>query len=94
MKDWIKCNRHQRGKEFFRDLNRRLRGHYNYYGIIGNSQAIDRFYFWSLRCTFKWLNRRGGQRKSYEKEHFMVILKHVGIARPRITQKRLCKVYA
>ncbi len=94
IKDWIKRNRHLRGKEFFRGLNRRLRGHYNYYGIIGNSQAIDRFYFWSLRCTFKWLNRRGGQRKSYDKEHFKVILKHVGIARPRITQKRLCKVYA
>ena len=94
IKDWIKCNRHQRGKEFFRGLNRRLWGHYNYYGIIGNSRAIERFYFWALQCTLKWLNRRGGQRKSYDKEHFKVILKHVGIARPRITQKRVCKVFA
>ncbi len=94
IKDWIKCNRHLRGKEFFRGLNHRLRGHYNYYGIIGNSRAIDRIYFWSLQCTFKWLNRRGGKRKSYDREHFKVILKHVGIARPRITQKRYQRVFA
>ncbi|MCD4776187.1 MAG: hypothetical protein K8S15_09095 [Candidatus Aegiribacteria sp.] len=57
IKDWIKCNRHQRGKEFFRGLNRRLRGYYNYYGIIGNSRVIDRFSFLALRCTFKWLKK-------------------------------------
>jgi len=56
----------------YRRFEPSIQGHYNYYGIIGNSQAIDRFYFWSLRCTFKWLNRRDGQRKSYDKEHFKV----------------------
>ena len=32
---WIKQHRHLPGREFFRRLNARLRGHYNYYGGEG-----------------------------------------------------------
>jgi hypothetical protein len=36
--------------------------------------------------AFKWLNRRGGQRRSYNWETFSEILTRVGIAKPRITE--------
>jgi RNA-directed DNA polymerase len=31
--EWIKQNRHMKLKEMIKELNMKLRGHYNYYGI-------------------------------------------------------------
>ena len=45
IKEWIKENRHLKGREFIKALNRRLQGHYNYYNIPGNLESIWRFYF-------------------------------------------------
>ena len=59
------CNRHLPGGEFFKRLNARLRGHYNYYGVRGNSAALYRFFKWAKACAFKWLNRRSWKRRSY-----------------------------
>ena len=75
-----------RGRDFFQGLNARLRGHYNYYGLIGNGEALNRFYRWAITNAFKWLNRRGGKRKSYTWQTFAQILARVEIARPRITE--------
>jgi RNA-directed DNA polymerase len=86
LKEWIKLNRHLPGREFFKGLNSRLRGHYNYYGVRGNSDSLNRFFEWAKKCTFKWLNRRGGKRRSYTWERFTQVLDFVQIARPRITE--------
>lgn len=86
IKEWIRKNRHMPGTEFFNRLNARLRGHYNYYGIRGNSHSLYRFFKWAMECTFKWLNRRGGKRKSFTWGRFQEILGLVNIARPRITE--------
>lgn len=94
IKEWIKLNRHLPGREFFRRLNARLRGHYNYYGVRGNSHSLYRFFDWAMDCVFKWLNRRGGKRKSFNKKRFYQILDLVTIARPRITEVRRRRVFA
>ena len=86
IKEWIKQYRHLPGRDFFQRLNARLRGHYNYYGVRGNSRALNRFFRGAIDCTFKWLNRRGGKRKSYTWEQFNQILDRIKIARPRITE--------
>jgi hypothetical protein len=86
IKEWIRTNRHARGRDFFGGLNARLRGHYNYYGLIGNADSLNRYYRWAIVNAFKWLNRRGGKRKSFTWKAFELILTRVGIARPRITQ--------
>jgi len=86
IKEWIKLNRHMPGKEFFKGLNSRLRGHYNYYGMRGNSHSLQRFFKWAIECTFKWLNRRGGKKKSFTWTRFSEILGLVRIVRPRITE--------
>jgi len=94
IKEWVKVNRHKLGCEFFRGLNERLRGHYNYYGVRGNSLSLKRFYDWAIACAFKWLNRRGGKRKSFTWEVFHQVLARVKIAVPRITEVSHRRVYA
>jgi hypothetical protein len=36
----------------------KLRGYYNYYGMIGNYRSLYMFYFKAIGILFKWLNRR------------------------------------
>lgn len=55
---WCRGHRHQPVAEQQRVLNRKLQGHYAYYGITGNARALSRFRFEVQRCWRKWLNRR------------------------------------
>ena len=94
IKEWIRNHRHLPGRDFFRGLNLRLRGRYHYFGLRGNSGALYRFYGWAITCTFKWLNRRGGKRRSFTWSQFNVVLEQVGIERPRITEVKSRRVFA
>lgn len=94
IKEWIKLKRHLPEREFFKDLNSRLRGHYQYYGIRGNSESLYRFFNWAKDCVFKWLNRRGGKRRSFTGEKFTQLLDRVRIAKPRITETSRRRVMA
>lgn len=93
IKEWIELNRHLPGREFFTRLNARLRGHYNYYGVRGNSRALYRFFTWAIACAFKWLNRRSW-RRSYTWVQFQRVLAYVAIEVPRITELRHPRVFA
>ena len=84
IKDWIKKNRHLIGIEYITALNRRLRGHYNYYSVVGNSNSLWRFYDWAVECSFKWLNRRGGKRKSFTWKAFIKAIERLGIEKPKL----------
>ena len=86
IKAWIKSNRHLPGGEFFKGLNKRLVGHYNYYGVRGNHLSLKYFFEVAREYTFKWLNRRGGKRQSYGWQQFDQLLDRVKIAWPRITE--------
>jgi GGDEF domain-containing protein len=55
----------------------------NYYGIIGNYKGLGSFVYRVTQALFNWLNRRS-QRKSYNWEGFKELVKHFGIAKPRI----------
>ena len=94
IKEWIKWNRHLPDTEFFKGLNARLCGHYNYYGVFGNSRSLTRFYDWAMECAFKWRNRRGGKRRSFTWELFGQVLDRAKIQRPRITETKSRRVYA
>ncbi len=95
IKEWVRFNRHLDGEAFFKGLNRRLRGHYNYYGLRGNLHALWRYYRWVIDCSFKWLNRRGGKRRSFNWAEFAEAMKRSGVVRPRITEvKRQHVVFA
>jgi RNA-directed DNA polymerase len=80
---WCKENRHRRLRELFKQLNGKLRGYYQYYGVHGNSASLQQFFDRAVRILLKWLNRRS-QRPSYNWQGFKALLEHFKIARPRI----------
>lgn len=88
MKAWIRANRHLRGRPFIRALNRKLTGHYNYFGLRSNERSLHSFYRWTIHCAFKWLNRRGGKRRSFNWSQFSAALEKLEVALPRTTEKR------
>ena len=94
IKEWIQANRHSPGKAFFTGLNARLRGHYSYCGVHDNSHALQCFFEWAMACAYKWLNRRGGQRKGFSWRRFIQLLDAAPTERPRITEPRRRRVYA
>jgi hypothetical protein len=56
--DWCKRNRHRPIPEQHQALSQKLRGHYAYYGLTGNSRALGSFYFAVKGLWRKWLSRR------------------------------------
>jgi hypothetical protein len=80
---WCRGNRHKPVAEQYQTLNRKLRGHYNYYGITGNIDALQRF-FSEVRNTWrKWLSRRGG-RRPMDWDRFKLLLGRYPLLRPRV----------
>ena len=55
---WCQLNRHKLLPEQHAALCRRIRGHYAYFGLRGNSVALGRFLFAVRRVWIKWLRRR------------------------------------
>ncbi|AUX39725.1 uncharacterized protein SOCE26_011200 [Sorangium cellulosum] len=65
---WCRDNRHQPVGWQWRMLSQKLRGHFGYYGITGNFEAIGRFYNEVRRVWRKWLHRRSQRaRMSWER---------------------------
>ena len=56
--DWCRRNRHTDIAAQSAALIRKLRGHYNYFGIIGNAKALLRLKHTVYRTWRSWLNRR------------------------------------
>ena len=77
--------------DLFAILNAKLRGYYNYYGVIGNTRSLREFYKQARRILFKWLNRRS-QRKSYNWRGFDELCRYYGIEHPRITERKSCQL--
>ena len=67
-------------------LNAKLRGYYNYNGVIGNTRRISEFYSQAIKILYKWLNRRS-QRRSFNWDEFKAALKRYRVLQPRITEK-------
>jgi len=60
---WCRFNRHRPIAEQHRALSQKLRGHYAYYGITGNTTSISNFANEVRRVWRKWLARRNRQRQ-------------------------------
>jgi group II intron reverse transcriptase/maturase len=82
--DWIKINRHRKLKELIPELNVKLRGHYNYYGITFNSRAINGYYYQVRRILHKWLNRRGGKKAWKWERYDQLVTDWMPLLRPKI----------
>lgn len=55
---WCRSHRHEPIGQQHGMLVRKLKGHYAYYGIIGNSRALARFRYAVAAVWRKWLSRR------------------------------------
>lgn len=56
--EWCRLNRHLPVRAQHEMLTRKLQGHYQYYGVIGNLSSLQRFYYEVVCLWRKWLSRR------------------------------------
>jgi group II intron reverse transcriptase/maturase len=84
--EWCKANRHQRLDWLFRKLNAKLRGYYNYYGVIGNCASLWEFFKQAVCILFKWLNRCS-QLRSYTWSGFQELINYFQIELPRVVER-------
>lgn len=82
-KQWLRANRTLPTAEIIRTTANKLRGHYAYYGVTGNSKSISNFAYEVQRILFKWMGRRG-KRGSLNFEKFGLLLQRFPLPRPRI----------
>ena len=66
------------GRAMMEYVQQHLRGHFQYFGVSGNSRSLRQYLYASRRLLFKWLNRRS-QRRSVKWDHLDGVL-----PRPRI----------
>jgi hypothetical protein len=59
--DWCRKNLHLPLGTQSRTLGQKLRGHFGYYGLTGNLQALQVFRHRAIRIWHKWLGRRRRQ---------------------------------
>ena len=85
-KEWCKKSRNLRLPELFKLLNSKLRGYYQYYGIIGNYRSLQQFFYRVTLLLMKYLNRRS-QRPSYNWVEFNQLLEQFGIEKPHIVKR-------
>ena len=84
--EWLKKNRSRPLKWIGEKLSLKLRGYWNYYGVMGNSRSLSLYWNETRKITQKWLNRRS-QRKSYGTARaFLQMWDNWGLPRPRIVE--------
>ncbi len=84
--EWCRTHRSTPIRRLLATLNKKLRGYYNYYGVIGNYLSLHKFFRQVTRILKKWLNRRS-QKRSFNSKRFWALLNRHRIERPRITQR-------
>jgi RNA-directed DNA polymerase len=83
VRQWCRRWRHEPVPWQQRQLSRSLRGHYAYYGVTGNYQALSNFHRQVTREWRKWLHRRS-QKAKMTWERFNRLLVNYPLLGPRI----------
>ena len=80
---WCRANMHEPLREQWKTLCAKVRGHYQYYGVICNTRSLSNF-LWNVKCSWrKWLGwRSGGKEMSWER--FAKLLQRYPLPNPRI----------
>jgi RNA-directed DNA polymerase len=82
--DWCRRHRHRSIKDQHAALCRRLQGHFNYFGVNGNSKRLQQLVEAAKSSWFKWLRRRG-QRRPLTWKRYEALLRWWPLPRPRVT---------
>lgn len=80
--EWCRRHRHRPVWWQHQQLSRSYRGHLAYYGITGNSRALDRLRSELERVWQKWLARRSQRRMTWQR--FQAIRRRYPLPRPAI----------
>jgi len=84
MGTWLKKVRNEfKTKDWWKTLQAKLRGHFQYYGVSENYRGIWRYYWATLRMVHTWLNRRSQKRKM-SWVRFNKYLEHYPLPKPKI----------
>jgi len=80
---WCKHNCHESLTFQCKMLNSKLRGHYYYYGVTGNSRSLNSFYR-QVACRWKkWLSRRSNRKLTWYRFSLLTTVNFV-LATPKI----------
>jgi len=83
IREWCRKNCRLPKDKLFVKLNSKLSGYNNYYGIRGNYESLQDYFYHVTRILFKTLNRRS-QRRSYNWKGFVELIKVFKLRKPRI----------
>ena len=83
VKDWLWKNMHGKLSDTINQLNRKLRGHYQYYGISGNYTGIRNFYEYIVKAIYK-IEKRRSQQSRLTWARYIRLLKRFPILKPRL----------
>jgi len=82
---WCRTHRHLSVEAQHRALNRKLRGHYAYYGRRSNLPCLRQYFGFTVRTWHKWLSRRA-QRRRLSWLAFTDFLRRYPLLRPQVVQ--------
>ena len=83
--DWCRRHRHESIPAQHAALKRKLTGHFNYFGVRGNSRSIGVVVFYAQRAWFKWLRRRS-QRSRLTWKRFNDLLRDFPLSASPVTK--------
>jgi RNA-directed DNA polymerase len=86
--EWCRAHRHRSLTEQQATLTAKLRGHFAYYGITGNSRSIGNFRYHARQVWRKWLSRRSG-RARITWERFNALERRYPLPPARLNRVRL-----
>lgn len=78
---WCRENRHRKIREQHEELSAKLRGHFSYFGITGNSKRLGTVWHRVRQCWRYWLNRRT-RKAAMTWERFLALEKFLPLPRP------------
>lgn len=83
MHAFLKKSRSVPLKQLWEMVAMKLRGHYQYYGVSGNFEAIEIFHHKTRQMVFKWLNKRS-QKRSFNWEQFESFSMRYPLPQPKL----------
>jgi group II intron reverse transcriptase/maturase len=83
---WCRSHRHLKVSEQHAILSSKLRGHYNYYGVIANWRCLQAVLYHARRHWRKWLNRRS-QRARMRWKKYALLLERYPLPKVTIAQR-------
>ena len=82
--DWCRRNRHLPVKAQRKGLARRVRGHYNYFGVSGNFRSLLNYADAVRGAWYKWLSRRSQRTRLTWERYTLLLQRRWALPRPRI----------